>query len=189
MKHFDLLLHSGKTVFSLTDISLLFGTANSNAIKSFLQRAVKQRLLQPVAHGRYAFAKYDFWELASGLRQKSYISLESVLQKEGVIFQDYSHTVTLVSDNTLEKPVAGKNIRFSKIRDSILLNPLGLEYTGRYLVATKERAICDRTYLSGVQHFDNLSGVDMEKLAEIAEIYNKRTILGIHKIIKYATSR
>jgi len=189
MKHFDILLHSGKTVFSYADLTLLFGTDNTNTLKSFLQRAVKQNLLEKVMNGMYSFRKYDFLELASSLRKKSYISLETILQKEGVIFQDYSNTITLVSDNTLEKNIAGKSVRFSKIKDAILLNPLWLNYTGRYFIASKERAICDRIYLSGDYYFDNLSGVDFEKLETIAAIYNKATILHIKKLIKYAASR
>jgi len=189
MKHFDLLLDSGKTVFGRADIRLLLSTNNINTIKSFLDRAVRQRLLSRVSSGIYALKKYDFLELAASIRPKSYISLETVLQKEGVIFQDYSHTVTLVSDNTLEKEIAGKYIRYSKIRDAILLNPLGLEYTGRYLIASKERAICDRVYLSGDFYFDNLSCVDFQKLETVAQIYNRSTRLHIKKIIKDATSR
>ncbi len=189
MKNFDVLLHSWKTVFSYVDLTLLLGTSNINTLKSFTQRTVKQNLLEKITNGVYAFKKYDFLELASSMRKKSYISLETVLQKEGVIFQDYSHMVTLVSDNTLEKGVAGKIIKFSKIKDSILLNPLGLEYTGRYFIASKERAICDRVYLSGDYYFDNLSGVDFQKLEEIASIYNKSTFLHIKKLIKHAASR
>jgi hypothetical protein len=105
-----------------------------------------------------------------------------------VIFQDYSSTITLVSDNTLEKNIAWKQIRFSKIKDSILLNPIGIEYNGKYLIASRERAICDRIYLSWEYYFDHLSGVDLEKLENIATIYNKATLLHIKKLIKDVTS-
>ncbi len=179
MKNFDLLLRSGKTIFWYKNLSLLLGTENINTIKGFIQRAQKQNLLEKIANGIYALHSYEFLELAASLRQKSYISLETVLQKEWIIFQDYSNTVTLISDNTLEKNIAGKVIQFSKIKDTILLNPLGIEYTGRYLIASKERAICDRIYLSSSYYFDNLSGVDFQKLEKIAMIYNKTTILHI----------
>ena len=96
--------------------------------------------------------------------------------------------MTLISDNTLNKDIAGKHIQFSKIKDSILLNPIGIEYTGKYMIASKERAICDTIYLSPESHFTNLSGVDIEKLREIATIYNKTTLVHIHKLIKNVTN-
>ena len=105
MKNFDLLLRSGKTIFGYSNLSLLLGTDNINTLKSFIQRAVKQGLIQKLASGIYALYIYDPLELASTLREKSYISLETVLQKNGIIFQDYSNAITLVSDNTLEKHI------------------------------------------------------------------------------------
>ena len=105
MKNFDLLLRSGKTIFGYSNLSLLLGTDNINTLKSFIQRAVKQGLIQKLANGIYALYTYDPLELAATLREKSYISLETVLQKNGIIFQDYSNAITLVSDNTLEKHI------------------------------------------------------------------------------------
>ena len=55
-----------------------------------------------------------------------------------------------------------------------------------YMIASKERAICDRLYLSKNYYFDNLENVNLEKLEIISEIYNKRVILDIKKLIKNA---
>ena len=109
---------------------------------------MQQNLLRKIADGIYGFIQYDTMELAASLRKKSYISLETVLQLSGIIFQDYPNTITLVSDNTLEREMDGKQMQFFKIKDAILLNPLGIDYSGKYLIASKERAICDRIYLS-----------------------------------------
>ena len=189
MKNFDKLLNSGKTVFRYSDIRLLLGIENLNTLKWFTRRAVTANLLRKITDGIYSFQKYDFLELTAILRKKSYISLETVLQKEWIIFQDYSNTITLVSDNTLEREIGGKHIQFFKIKDSILLNPLGIEYNGKYLIASKERAICDRIYLSGEQYFDSLRSIDVAKLAEISKIYNKATIVYINNLIKDASNR
>ena len=43
-----------------------------------------------------------------------------------MIFQDYSRTVTCVSNNSLRKSIAGVNLVYSKIREEILTNPLGI---------------------------------------------------------------
>ena len=85
--------------------------------------------MQRIASGIFALMKYDTLELASILRKKSYISLETVLAHKGVIFQNYSNTITLISDDTLIKKVAEISIEYFAIKDSILLNPLGLENT------------------------------------------------------------
>lgn len=90
MKHFDILLHSGKTVFDYASLGLLLKTTDRDMLKSFIQRAVKNNLLQKVENGIYSLGNYDLYELTGSLRKKSYISLETVLQKEGIIFQDYS---------------------------------------------------------------------------------------------------
>ncbi len=189
MKNFDILLRSGKTIFGYKNLSLLLGTQNINTLKSFIQRGIKQNLIQKITSGIYGLYSYDILELAASIRPKSYISLETVLHREGIILQDYAHMVTLVSDNTLGKDIAGKHIRFSKIKDSILLDPIGISYTGKYLIASKERAICDMIYLFWEYHFDNLAAVDLWKLEKIATIYNKTTIVYINKLIKNATNR
>ena len=79
-----------------------------------------------------------------------------------------------------------ENISFtlSKIKESILLNPLGVIHKNHYAIATPERAICDRVYLSWEYYFDNLSQVDFVKLKEISLIYNKKTIILINELIQ-----
>ena len=52
------------------------------------------------------------------------------------------------------------------------------------MIASTERAICDRLYLSKNYYFDNLENIDFEKLEEISQIYNKRVILYVKKLIK-----
>jgi hypothetical protein len=75
--------------------------------------------------------------------------------------------------------------KFYKIKDSVLLNQLWLEHKKNYIIANKERAICDRIYLSKNYYFDSLEWVDFEKLEEISKIYNnKRVILEVKKLIK-----
>jgi hypothetical protein len=56
------------------------------------------------------------------------------------------------------------------------------------MIASKERAICDRIYFTKDYYFDNLNEVDFIKLEEISQIYNKRVKDEIKKlIIDYAT--
>lgn len=124
----------------------------------------------------YTLKKYERFELGTKLKKNSYVSFESVLRQGGIIFQEYGEEVFLASDNTLKKEVDGVRYTYRKIRNDILHNPLGIVRQGAYLIASKERAICDRLYLTPQYHFDSLDGIDMEKLKELSQIYNKRVI-------------
>lgn len=189
MKNFDLLLRSGKTIFRYDNISLLLWTENTNTLKSYFQRATKSHLLEKIASGIYGLYQYDILELAASLRNKSYVSLETVLQREWIVQQVNPDSISLISDNTINKTIAGKEIKFYKIKDEILLNPLGISYTGKYMIASRERAICDMIYLFWEFSSGTLSNIDFEKLERIAALYNKTTILHIKKLIQNATKK
>jgi len=66
---------------------------------------------------------------------------------------------------------------------------LGIIQTGTYAIATAERAVCDRLYLSPTYYFDNIEPLNKEKLLEIAELYNQRTLLSIKKMLDNAKQR
>ncbi len=186
MNNYIKLINTGKTVFIKKDISNILDFKTDMALDKFLYRAKKEGFFKNPFYGIYTLQKYDILEFASKIKKKSYISLETVLKKEGVIFQYYDN-IFLISDNTLEKNIEWQAFSFNKIKDNILLNPIWLNYNWKYIIATKERAICDRLYLSKNYYFDNLTEVDFDKLEKISEIYNKRVILEVKKIKhKYA---
>lgn len=182
MNNYTKLLHSEKTVFIKKDILNILDFRTDMALDKFLYRVKKDWFLENPFYGIYVLKKYDIFEFACKLKKKAYISLETVLKKEWVIFQYYDN-IFLISDNTLEKEVWWQNFKFNKIKDSILLNPLWLINKWNYIIASKERALCDRVYLSKNYYFDDLSNIDFDKLKEISYIYNKRVILDINKII------
>jgi hypothetical protein len=53
------------------------------------------------------------------------------------------------------------------------------------MVASVERAICDRLYLSPGYVFDNLWWINAEKLLTIASIYNTRVQQDVVQLIKH----
>ncbi len=184
MDYYNKLLNSGKTVFTKKDLEKILDFRTKMALDKFLYREKKKWFLVNIYYWIYAFKKYDIFELACKIRKKSYISLETILKKEWVIFQYYSD-IFLVSDDSLEKQVWENKFVFSKIKDSVLLNQLGLEHKKTYTIASVERAICDKIYLSKNYYFDDLSDIDFERLKEISKIYkNKRVILEVNKLIK-----
>lgn len=188
--NFIKLLRSKKTVFRIDDIKKIFDNNNEQVIRNYLSKAKKQWLIDIIYPWIWYLKDKDinFFELSCKIRNRSYISFETILQKEWVIFQDYSNTITMASDNTITKEFSWKQVIYYKIKDSILFNPIGIIHQWTYIIASKERAICDRIYLTPGYYFDNLSNLNFEKLKEISQIYNKRVVLEVDKLIKNAKS-
>lgn len=173
MNNIGKLLKTKKTVFRKRDIANILDFRSEGAIDKFLYRAKRSWDILHIQRWIYVLDDYDKKELSCKLRQKSYISLETVLLWEGIIFQHYD-TIFSVSDDSRVLNVDDWQYSYSKIHDDILLNPLGIYHKNNYSIASKERAVCDKLYLSSGYYFDNLEGIDFEKLEQISKIYNKR---------------
>lgn len=186
MKYLDIILHSWKTIFRYHDLELLLGIGNRYTLKNIFQRWVDDGIFILLQKWIYWLKKYNNYELGTKLKTKSYISFETVLKSEWVVFQDYGNQIFLASDNNLKKTVGGNTFTYHKIKDDILMNPLGLIHKWSYTIASKERALCDRIYLNKDYYFDSLENIDLKLLEDISHIYNKRVILEIKKCIKNA---
>jgi len=164
------LLRSPKTVFTYADIAILWGEPGSEAARVRLNYYVKQGNLYRIRRGLYAKDKnYNKLELATRIFTPSYVSFETILSKEGIIFQFYSQ-IFVVSYLTREVTIDDQLYSFRKIRNSLLMNSIGVELNDESSLATKERAFLDILYLNTDYHFDNIDGVDWEKVSEILPI-------------------
>ncbi len=180
------LIDTKKTVFSVDDLRQIWQVEDKNYLKTIIARLFKSGKIIRIKRGIYAISEdYNVYELATKIKSPSYVSLETVLQKEGVVFQDYSNSVYAVTDNTVKIEVRDVVFRYFKIKDDILFSPLGIERKDFVNMASVERAIADRIYLTPGYYFDNLRGIDVKKLKEISTIYNKRTQREIKKIIRF----
>ncbi len=180
------LIDTKKTVFDVNDLKQIWQIKNSNYLKTMTHRLFKSGKIIRIRRGIYAINQdYNVYELSNKIKKPSYTSMETVLQKNGVVFQDYSNSVYAVSNNT--KTIKIKNVAFKyfKIKDDILFSPLGIERSGSINIASTERAIGDRVYLTPNYYFDNLRNVDTKKLEKISKIYNQRTQQEIKKIIRF----
>jgi predicted transcriptional regulator of viral defense system len=168
-------LRSPKTILTYRDILLLWGEPASEAARVRLHQYVRKGNLYRVRRGIYAKDKnYIKAELATRIFAPSYVSFETVLAKEGLTFQFYS-TIFIASYLTREITINGQRYSFRKIRDSILTHPAGVEHVDESSIAIKERAFLDTLYINTDYHFDNLGGLDWDKVFEILPIYkNKR---------------
>jgi predicted transcriptional regulator of viral defense system len=180
------LIDTKQTVFNVDDLRQIWQVEDKNYLKTIIARLFKSGKIIRIKRGVYAINKnYNKYELASKIKSPSYISLETVLQKNGIIFQDYSKSIYNISNNTVKKKVQGTVFKYFKIKDDILFSPLGIEKNNFINIASTERAIADRVYLTPGYYFDNLREVDTKKLKQISKIYNKRTQMEIKEIIRF----
>ncbi len=189
MKYLKTLIESKNTVFTISELKFLFKIKNPTQINEILQTMKMQNIVKNLWYWIWSLLDYDKLELASKLRKNSYIWLEYVLQKNGIIFQSYDKTITLVWSNTFTKNLDWLIFEYHKIKPSILTDPLWLVYTWKYYIATPERAVCDMIYLYKNINFDNIKALDIELLSKLSTIYPKTTSVLINKLIKNAKSR
>jgi len=174
-EYLETLLRSPKTIFSIQDVSLMWGEENEITISIRLNKYVKAGKLIRVRRGLYVKDKnYDRFELATRIYTPSYISFETVLTREGVNFQYYGN-IFVASYINREISVGEQKITFVRMKNYVLSNTAGIEHKEGYAIATRERAFLDRVYVSKDYHFDNLANLNWDKVFEILPIYhNKR---------------
>lgn len=170
-EYISILLRSEKTVFTFKELLLMWREMNSNLAKKRLYRYVKNGTLLQIRKGIYAKDEdYDRMELANKIYTPSYISFETVLTREGIVFQHYD-SIFVASYLSREITAGGQPYVFHKIKDKILTSNLSLVDHGRYFMASKERAFLDTVYLNRNYHFDNLSGIDWNKCFDLVPLY------------------
>jgi len=175
-KDFILNLYSSKnTVFTIDEIALLLGNSNRENLKARINYYVKTGKLLNLRKGVYAKREYNPLELAVKVFTPSYVSLETVLEKEGVIFQKYK-TIFVVSYLSRKIEIGSHEFQYRRIKEEILINKEGVELKKGYAIATKERAFLDALYLYKDYYFDNLDILDKDVVLNMANIYQSKTL-------------
>jgi predicted transcriptional regulator of viral defense system len=182
------LLRSPKTVFSTKDIALLWQENSSGGSRVRLNYFVKKGDLYRIRKGLYSKNEnYNKLELATRILTPSYVSFETVLVKEGLIFQ-YYEPIFVASYANREITVDGQIYSFRKMKMKALINSLGVDQVEETSIASKERAMLDILYFNADYHFDNLRSINWEKVFEILPIYNNQKLIKrvnrIYKISK-----
>lgn len=170
------LYQSPLTVFGLADVALLTGESDPISLTKKLHYQVGKGNLKNPRKGLYAKPIYESAALACTVYTPSYLSLDYVLQKEGIIFQ-YDSSITAVSYLSRNLEIDGWKIKYSKIKDSILLNTTGvIFYPNGLNIASKERAFLDMVYLKGDLYFDSLSTLNRKLVFELLPIYENKAL-------------
>lgn len=167
---------SRQSVFTSMEIAILIGEKNADKLKSKLAYYVKTGKLIRLRRG--IFSKndsYDKNELAVRIFTPAYVGFETVLLKEGVIFQ-YNESIFVASYLSRKLKFEENKFTYRKLKNEILINQKGLINKGTYFEATKERAFLDMLYLFGSYYFDNLGGINWNICYEIIPIYGNKAL-------------
>ena len=180
------LYKDGRTVFRLIDVAMLIGETDLQALSKKMNYYVGKGQLQNPRKGIYVKTGYNPEELACRIYSPSYISLEYVLQKAGVIFQ-YDTRITVVSYLSRSIKVETQSYHFRKIKGEILVNTTGLNRLSNYVnIADPERAFLDMLYLSPRFYFDNLNPLDKTLLIKLLPIYQSKALTNrLTKILQH----
>jgi len=171
----DILRHP-QTIFSFKDLFLIWNDTDTQNTISSIYYYIKTGQLYRIRKGVYAKDKnYDRFELAVKILSPAYVSFETVLGNEGVIFQKYS-SIFVASYQSKEIIADNQTFNFKKLKDSLLTNNAGIKAQGNYPIASLERAFLDVLYLNKDYHFDSLSRINWDIIFKILPIYggNKR---------------
>jgi len=184
-KNFNVVIHqAGQTVFTLKELSVLLEESNFDNLKAAVHYYVKKNMISQVRRGVYAKDNYDPLELAIKIYPPAYIGFEFVLFKEGLVFQ-YDETITVASYLSREIRVGNYNLRYRKVKESILTSPEGLEFRPHFTMAGKERAFLDILYLNRNFYVDYIGKLDRQKIFKILPIYEnlnlEKRVRGIFK--------
>lgn len=162
---------SPRSVFSLADIALLIGESDPISLTKKLHYQVGKGNLKNPRKGMYVKPNYDPAALACTLYTPSYVSLDYVLQKEGIIFQ-YDSTITAVSYLRRALEIDGRQIKYRKIKNAVLLNTNGIISNENGInIATKERAFLDMLYLNGEMYFDTTNTLNKKNVLSLLPVY------------------
>jgi len=165
-----------RNLFRLKDIAMLVGEECFQSLNKKLNYYVQTAKLENPRKGIYAKPGYNTEEMACTIYSPSYISLQYVLQKAGIIFQ-YDSRITSVSYLSREVEVCGQAFIFRKIKGTALTNTLGIIRQQNHVnIASPERAFLDLLYLEKDYYFDNLNTLNKELIRKLLPVYQSETL-------------
>ncbi len=169
------LYNKPQTVFTLDEISLYFPQITYENLRSRVRDFTNVGKLKRLHQGVYAKDEYNPLELTNKIYKPSYISLETVLIKGGVVFQYYER-IFVISYLTREVKAGDITIQYRQIKKEVLTNMAGVEQKNGYFIATLERAFLDAVFIYKDYHFDNLGSLDWAKVFDLVPIYHSKTL-------------
>lgn len=176
----DLILaiyRENRTVFRLNDIAMLIGVSDFQSLNKKLNYYVRTGKLNNPRKGIYTKPGYEPEEMACSVFTPSYISLQYVLQKAGIVFQ-YDSRITSVSYLSRTIEIESREFIYRKIRGSSLVNTAGILRQNNHInIASPERAFLDLLYLEKEFYFDNLNPLNRKVVNKLLPLYDSKALI------------
>jgi hypothetical protein len=173
-----------RRVFNLKDIALLTGETRFIALNQKLNYYVKTGKLLNPRRGIYAKPDFTVEELACKIYRPSYISLEYVLQRAGIVFQ-FDSCITLASTLCREIRYRDRIFSYRKIKGETLIQTGGIEMGDTVSIASPERAFLDMLYLDPDYYFDKPGGLNHEQVFNLLPVYKSKALTArVKRILK-----
>ena len=163
------------SVYRLKDIAILVNETDFNSLNGKLNYYVRSGKLLNPRKGIYAKPGFTAEEVACKLYTPSYISLQYVLQRSGMIFQ-YDSAVTSVSYLSRSVDLDGQALVYRKMKGSVLVKTRGILREKGISIATAERAFLDLCYLDIYYYFDNLHPLNRDKISQLLPVYQNAAL-------------
>jgi len=178
MDKLQILLKQNKKLFHTNDLRLLWNIKNPATLRKTISRYIQKGVLIPVYRGFYsviALKEIKPLELgSSAIHNYCYVSTETVLVQNGIIFQNLS-AYTFCSSKTKTIQIGDKIYKSRQLADIYLYNKIGIIDMENYRIATVERAMADMLYFNPHYYFDQEKSIDKEKFEKIKmEVYPAR---------------
>ncbi|MCK9300996.1 MAG: hypothetical protein PHT87_04465 [Bacteroidales bacterium] len=166
---------------------MLFPGEKHHYLSDRLGYYVKTKRLINLRKGIYVKPAFNPLELANRLYTPSYISLEFVLQKAGIIFQ-YDSGITCVSYLSRKLEIDDYTLVYRRIKEEIIMDNTGIfQSPDNINMASPERAFLDLLYLNKDFYFDNTQSLDKQLIARILPGYRSAALeRRVEKILKNA---
>lgn len=176
-----------RTVFRMIDIAMLLKETDLSRLCNKLNYYVKSSRIENPRKGIYTKPGYNPEELACTIYTPSYLSLDYVLQKSGIIFQ-FDTQITSISYLSRIVEVDQKSYRYRKVKPEILVNPAGIvRQKSNINSAIPERAFLDMLYLDPGFYFDNINSLDYKIIKQILPVYGSKALVKkVNKIFGHA---
>lgn len=169
-------------IFNAQDLGVIWGYSDQSKLFELIKYYARKGEFFTLARGLYSIEDYSegdlrsddklLYEIANKLVPNSYVSLYTVLTREGVIHQYYD-SVYSVANRKVTRTVKGVKFEYLRVKDSILFDDFGIKNENGVRYASLERAVLDSKYLHPRWQMDFLDKVNQKLLEKGAKIYAK----------------
>jgi predicted transcriptional regulator of viral defense system len=164
------LMQDGRSLYHAQDLAVLWGIEKENTLHTTIKRYIQRGILYRIHRGFYAtvpILEIDPVLLGlSSLRRYGYLSTESVLAQNGIIFQQIKK-ITLVSNLSRQFKITNHSFLVRCLKEEFLYNEAGISVTSQGRIASVERAVADLLYYNSHYHFDAPNLINWKQVEKI----------------------